>query len=577
VKIESCSINNFRNLDEISVELHPQINFLVGENDIGKSNFLDMLEIVTNKRRFDIGDFEDADEPIEVELSIILDEAEQGNFDDLFDPDDSSRINIIAKQETPDDFIRYYHKETDQDISYQKFRCLNFIKYDSLRSPKEEITFYRGRGVGRFLNHLVNKFIEDQDPDDEIPIVSEEALEKVTEYVNEKLHRLRLFKEFMLNVGVEEDLSNLVHSILRMTDSKGFAIDKIGYGVQFSLLITLSIMDHLLKMVNEKLRSQCIFDDDGQNKISLVLGLDEPEIHLHPYMQRSLVKYLTELLENEDEDFLKLIDDIFDVGLINGQAIVVTHSPNILLDDYKHIVRFYRDGDGIQVVSGMEIDLNEQIEKHLLKNLPYVKEAFFSRCVILVEGDSELGAFLIFDKRLSEEGRGNFDRLGISVIQAGSADSIPPLMELLNWFEISCVGIMDSDKYSDYEDEGIDNLYSTREDDFEADIYEAFDIADYVEYIEEADPDNRCFFMRHARELDIEIDCSAEEIFSQFADVDDDDLDSLKKELEDSVIKSLRSNKSIVNGRDLASYVTEVPPAYVSVIDKAVELAKNAG
>lgn len=164
MKIVTCDISNFRNLDGISLELHPEINFFVGENNIGKSNFLDMLEIVLNKRRFNADDFEDVDDPIEIELSIILDDVEQGNFDDLFDPADSSRINIIAKQETPDDFIRYYHKETDQDISYQKFRCLNYIKYDSLRSPKEEMTFHRGRGVGRFLSHLVNKFIENKTP-----------------------------------------------------------------------------------------------------------------------------------------------------------------------------------------------------------------------------------------------------------------------------------------------------------------------------------------------------------------------------------------------------------------------------
>ena len=560
------------------MELHPEINFLVGENDLGKSNFLNMLEIVLNKRRFNIEDFADTDKPIEVELSIILDDVEQGNFDDLFDPDDSSCINVVIKQDAPDDFIRYFHKETDQEISYQKFRCLNYIKYDSLRSPKEEITFHRGRGVGKFLSHLVNKYIEDQDSQKESPIVSEEALRNVTEYVNERLHKLRLFKDFMLNVGVEPELGNLVHSILRMTDSKGFAVDKIGYGIQFYLLITLSVMDQMLKIVDEKMRSQCIFDDEGKKIISLILGLDEPEIHLHPYMQRSLIKYISGLLENKDEDFIELIKDIFDVDLINGQAIVVTHSPSILLNDYKQIIRFYRDDGETQIKNGVQIDLDERAEKHLLKNLPYIKEAFFSRCVILVEGDSEFGAFPVFDKRLCEkEIRRDFDQLGISVIQAGSADSIPPLMELLKKFKIPCVGVMDSDKYINYDADRIDNLFSTDEDDFEADIYKAFNIKDYVQYIEETVPEKRCFFMQYAKELDIRINCGAEEIFSQLEYLGEDDIDILKEKLKDFVIRSLRNNKSIVLGRDLGTYVTKVPDSYVTVINKAVELAQYAG
>ncbi|MBK8823125.1 MAG: AAA family ATPase [Anaerolineales bacterium] len=42
---------------------------------------------------------------------------------------------------------------------------------------------------------------------------------------------------------------------------------------------------------------------NSEKHISMVLGLDEPEIHLHPYLQRSLIKYVSEILENKDSDF----------------------------------------------------------------------------------------------------------------------------------------------------------------------------------------------------------------------------------------------------------------------------------
>ena len=112
---------------------------------------------------------------------------------------------------------------------------------------------------------------------------------------------------------------------------------------------------------------------------------------------------------------------------------------------------------------------------------------------------------------------------------------------------------------------------------FEEEIYEAFSIGDYVQYVEESSPGDRCFFMKDAKKLGIEIDCKADEIFPQFEDIDKDDLESLKDELENSILKSLRKHKSIVVGRDLGTYVTDIPESYVTVINRAVELAKNAG
>ena len=68
-----------------------------------------------------------------------------------------------------------------------------------------------------------------------------------------------------------------------------------------------------------------------KKSISLIIGLDEPEIHLHPYMQRSLIKYLNNVITNNNADFKTLIKELCDIDEFIGQVIVVTHSPNILL------------------------------------------------------------------------------------------------------------------------------------------------------------------------------------------------------------------------------------------------------
>lgn len=46
MRIVHVEISNYRNLYKLDVHLHPEMNFLVGENELGKSNFLDLLDIV---------------------------------------------------------------------------------------------------------------------------------------------------------------------------------------------------------------------------------------------------------------------------------------------------------------------------------------------------------------------------------------------------------------------------------------------------------------------------------------------------------------------------------------------------
>ena len=44
--IEEISIENFRNLTGQLIKLDPKMSFAVGENNLGKSNFLDFLFIL---------------------------------------------------------------------------------------------------------------------------------------------------------------------------------------------------------------------------------------------------------------------------------------------------------------------------------------------------------------------------------------------------------------------------------------------------------------------------------------------------------------------------------------------------
>ena len=164
-----------------------------------------------------------------------------------------------------------------------------------------------------------------------------------------------------------------------------------------------------------------------------------------------------------------LIKELFGIDKLDGQIIIATHSPSIILNDFKQIIRLYKEGTSTKIVSGTNLSLGEQLEKHLLLHFPFIKEAFFARCAIFVEGDSEYGSFPLFAKKCDID----LDDCGICVIQAGG-DSVLQLIQLAEKFGIPCIGIRDSD--GDNTPTSIPNLWKTTERDFEAELMKLIDI-----------------------------------------------------------------------------------------------------
>lgn len=121
MKINYVKVKNFRNFNEFSIKLNPDLTFIIGENNLGKSNILDLLDVVFNKKGFDENDFKDVSKEIEVELTLELDNIEIGLFDDLTSPGQSSnKINLVVKQTGPDENLEIIHKESGEKINQKK-------------------------------------------------------------------------------------------------------------------------------------------------------------------------------------------------------------------------------------------------------------------------------------------------------------------------------------------------------------------------------------------------------------------------------------------------------------------------
>lgn len=87
--IKNMKLSNFRNLSEIECNFNQKVNYLVGENNLGKSNVLDALGVIFNKFKFSEDDFLDN----EVAITIIFEE-EMGIFDDEVSDDKGNELTL---------------------------------------------------------------------------------------------------------------------------------------------------------------------------------------------------------------------------------------------------------------------------------------------------------------------------------------------------------------------------------------------------------------------------------------------------------------------------------------------------
>ena len=455
MKLRGIKLTNYRNLGNMKIIFSDDVNYIVGENNIGKTNLLYAINKVFSGKSFEENDFQDTTQAIEIVIRLKLTYVEKGIFDDLTDPENTDYINVRIVQEGPDEYLKYSHYETNEPILFSDIKRLLLINYDSLRNPKNELDFTKTKGAGTFLNYIVKRFIEQQE--EGIAYLNKSAIKRLEKYTASILKNIEAFNRFDIQPLVEQNNQEMLTRIMVLKDSNRVNVSEIGYGAQYNMLIVLSILERIINHVKK-------VKDDKQ--LQTLLILDEPEIHLHPYLQRMLMKDILKIVSGKDEEFNSIINQLFGIDEFSGQVIIATHSPNIISDDYKKIIRMYSEQGITNVVNTRSLTLNQKEKKQLLMQFEYIKEAIFARGVIIVEGDSEYGSFKMFGDALGID----FDREGIALIKAGSAESIIPLMKLFDKLKIMNVGVMDRDKKIEKNIPDSGNLFFTTQLCFDSEI-----------------------------------------------------------------------------------------------------------
>ncbi|MDO8879505.1 MAG: AAA family ATPase [Coriobacteriia bacterium] len=169
---------------------------------------------------------------------------------------------------------------------------------------------------------------------------------------------------------------------------------------------------------------------EQRRKKGAVLLIEEPEMFLHPQMQRSLYKTLRDISSR-------------------NQVICTTHSPHFIrVEEYQEVRLVTKTEDGTAVAASSLERTTARVEK-LRKELdPERAEMFFASRVLFVEGDTEKLALPEYAKRLNID----LDRAGATVVEVGGKRNLQEMALIAKSFGIPVGILFDSDtKNSDDE------------------------------------------------------------------------------------------------------------------------------
>jgi putative ATP-dependent endonuclease of the OLD family len=175
-----------------------------------------------------------------------------------------------------------------------------------------------------------------------------------------------------------------------------------------------------------------------------ILGIEEPELFLHPHAQRSLMGQFENLVAAGNQLFISSHSATF-LDITKPERIVVVECTE---DDEDEICTQVRTTTAAKLLSARqqlhpEKTMTLQSMRAFLRNVRTMEmsEPYFARLVIIAEGPSEREALPLLCAHLGL----NFDEEGISIIGAGGKTVMDTIVQVYQAHEIPTYVIFDND------------------------------------------------------------------------------------------------------------------------------------
>lgn len=473
ITIMEARIRNFRTLKSVDVHLDKSLTVLIGGNDSGKTSFLEALNSAIGVGRKNVAEEDVYLAPSEIKLprdrTILIDLLIRptdckGSVIDTF-PQVSSWLELwgsgIAQDEKDNDFVgirtlvrwdpvrgeysveRKFLSDWPEDshaieqartkansISSSQLEPLALYLLDAKRDMQDEL---QGR------NSFWGKLVSDPGLDESLTEELESSLTQLNEQIisgsavlahihgnlDELCRTLGGSKISILPLARHlRDLSKGMDVSFATKGAQSFPLTRHGMGTR-SVAAVLTFRAYMTWRL-EKLSTTSTHP---------VLGLEEPESHLHPQAQQAIFGQ---------------------VQAIPGQKIVSTHSPYIVsqaeIGQFRHFKKVNGDTRVTQFdAQSLSEDDLRKIRRMVLNTRG---ELLFTKALVVFEGETEEQALPVFAQHYWKQ---HPSETGISLISVNGAGNYFPFIKLAESFSIPWFIL------SDGEPAAINNLSSALE------------------------------------------------------------------------------------------------------------------
>lgn len=435
MRLKTLYVKGFRNFKEVTVNLNEH-SLMIGANDVGKTNLIYALRILLDRSLSDYdyelaeSDFFAYEDTNEIIIRAYFDEITEGcllaRLPGKISDDGKLVLQYTAAIDNGKVEYQFYCGKSDseddlKDIDspfYRKYLNLKYISsrrefWSYINKTKKELLLQakgnRSADVIEADDALYDEIEQKlQEVDSKIPQLS--YVKNATEHLNKELDKLSIHNREQQVVfdTASTDIDRVIQnvSVTSKYGDKKLIIGGEGRINQIYLSLWASQNQHT----------------EISNEVSIIC-IEEPEAYLHPHQQREVATYLGRTLQ--------------------GQVILSSHSPYIVSEfSPNSIIRLYKQNthDTSVASNGCSEVIAEGIDDFGYRMSVIPAEAFFSDCVILVEGPSEM----VFYKTLAKQIGIELDRLNISVLSVDGV-SFPTYMKILNAMQIYWISRTDND------------------------------------------------------------------------------------------------------------------------------------